>query len=169
MACTIRHVLAFPGPFVDATCEQCICLWLKRSTLCRFMLSAVDCGVPLIANAAPINTSKTTYGAAYTVRCQTGYKTDSADGLVTCGKSGKWSAFSCNGKNATRIRVNTFHSLMLAGVHCPAFSISKCRATRQDQEKQVTGTSSCLLSNDLKLENLYRYLSNCLAPDFFPY
>ena len=105
------------------------------------MLSAVDCGIPLIANAAPIDTSNTTYGVAYTVRCQTGYKSDSANGFVTCGSSGKWSAFSCSGKNATHIRVNAIHSLMLAGVHCLAFSISKCRATRQDQEKQVTRAS----------------------------
>ena len=88
------------------------------------MLSAVDCGVPLIANAVPIDTSNTTYGATYAIRCQTGYKSASADDLMTCGSSGNWSTFSCNGKNATRIRINAFHSLLLAGVHCLAFSKS---------------------------------------------
>ena len=131
------------------------------------MLSAVDCGVPLIANAAPINPSNTTYGAAYTIRCQTGYKSASADDLMTCGSSGNWSAFSCNGKNATLIRINAFHSLLLAGVHCLPFSKSMCRATRRDQDKHVMRTSSRLLCDDLTLENLYRYLSNCLAPEFF--
>ena len=82
------------------------------------MLSAVDCGVPLIANAAPIYTSNTTYGATYTIRCQTGYNSASADDLMTCGSSGNWSTFSCNRKNATRIRINAFHSILLAGVHC---------------------------------------------------
>ena len=66
------------------------------------MLSAVDCGVPSIANANSYGTSCqgqcTTYQSRMTVICSRGYTAVGVSGTLTCGSDGHWTGFSCNGK-----------------------------------------------------------------------